>query len=82
MKIEYPLNDALPSIDHTRDRLLAKSFQFRQTSGAQRSTIDEDFELLYVYALVTAQLAKEISNVSAELERLYGVLDEDLLKLQ
>lgn len=33
-------------------------------------------------ALVTGQLAQEISNVSAEMERLYGVLDEDLLKLQ
>ncbi len=49
MKLEYPLNDALPSIEHTRDRLLAKVFQFRQTARGKLITNDEDYELLYAY---------------------------------
>lgn len=33
-------------------------------------------------ALVTGQLSKEIQHVRLEIERLFGILDEDLLKLQ
>lgn len=33
-------------------------------------------------ALVTGQLAKEIHEVSGEIESLFGVLNEDLLQLQ
>ncbi|KAK0662512.1 Fusaric acid resistance protein-like-domain-containing protein [Cercophora samala] len=30
LMLEYPLTDAIPSVDRTRDRLLAKIFQFRK----------------------------------------------------
>lgn len=43
---------------------------------------DEDYELLYAYALVTGQLAEEIQNVEREIQYLFGVLDEDLFKLR
>lgn len=33
-------------------------------------------------ALVTGQLAKEITDVGKEIERLFGVLDEEMLELQ
>jgi hypothetical protein len=33
-------------------------------------------------ALVTGQLSKEITEVGKELEQLFGVLDEETLKLQ
>lgn len=33
-------------------------------------------------ALVTGQLSKEIHDVGKEIENLFGVLDEDALKLQ
>lgn len=50
VQMEYPLNDALPNIDHTRDRLLAKLFQFRtRTTGSPDAPTDEDYELLYAY---------------------------------
>lgn len=81
MKLEYPLNEALPSTDHPRDRLLAKVFRFRKekvNSGAS----DEDFALLYAYALVTGQLSIEIDNVGREIEKLFGTLNEEALKLQ
>ena len=79
MKLEYPLNEALPSADNARDRLLAKMFKFR----AEREGVatDEDFELLYAYALVTGQLSREIVGIGGELEGLFGVLNEELLKL-
>ena len=78
MKLEYPLNEALPSTEHARDRLLAKMFEYRKKSGAK----DEDFALLYAYALVTGQLSKQIGEASQEIEKLFGVFNEDALKLQ
>jgi len=49
MKLAYPLNDVLPNIDHTRDRLLAKVFEFRQTGIGKVVAKDADYELLYAY---------------------------------
>jgi hypothetical protein len=82
MKLAYPLNDVLPNIEHTRDRLLAKVFEFRRSGLGKVLARDEDYELLYAYALVTAQLAHDLGIIGQEIERLYGVLSEDYLKLQ
>ncbi|KAH7390670.1 Fusaric acid resistance protein-like-domain-containing protein [Pyrenochaeta sp. MPI-SDFR-AT-0127] len=82
MKLAYPLNDVLPNIEHTRDRFLAKVFEFRQTGLAKVITKDEDYELLYAYALVTGQLAHDLGIIGQEIEKLYGVLSEEDLKLQ
>ena len=49
MKLEYPINDSLPNIEHTRDRLLAKIFDFRAHAVGEYFATDEDFELLYAY---------------------------------
>jgi len=49
MKLAYPLNDVLPNVEHTRDRLLAKVFEFRQTGLGKVVAKDEDYELLYAY---------------------------------
>lgn len=51
MKLEYPLIDALPSVEHSRDRLLARIFRYRQDEEASRSTTDEDFALIYAYSM-------------------------------
>ncbi|KAI0002751.1 Fusaric acid resistance protein-like-domain-containing protein [Xylariaceae sp. FL0662B] len=46
-------------------------------------TLEEpDYALLYAYALVTGQVAKELKMVEEEVERLFGRLDEDALLLQ
>ncbi|KAJ9649075.1 hypothetical protein H2199_000988 [Coniosporium tulheliwenetii] len=78
MKLEYPMNDALPNIEHTRDRLLAKVFDFRKNAPSKDDATDEDYELLYAYG----QLAQDITAVGQDIEQLYGVLNEDNLKLQ
>jgi hypothetical protein len=49
MKMAYPLNDVLPNIEHTRDRLLAKLFEFRRTGLGKIIATDEDYLLLYAY---------------------------------
>ena len=49
MKLEFPMNDALPNTDHARDRLLAKIFRFRKNDKVAHATTDEDFALLYAY---------------------------------
>lgn len=82
MKLAYPLNDLLPNMEHTRDRLLAKVFEFRQTGLGKVIAKDEDYELLYAYALVTAQLAQDLGMIGQEIEKLYGVLSEEDLRLQ
>jgi len=81
MKLEFPLSDALPNTDHARDRLLAKIFTYRKDENVGHDTTDEDYALLYAYALVTGQLSKEIHEVGRELEQLFGTLDEELLEL-
>ncbi|KAK5115202.1 hypothetical protein LTR85_009960 [Meristemomyces frigidus] len=82
VKLEYPLNDVLPSIDHTRDRLLGKISEFRRSGEGRDLTSEQDYELLYAYVLVTGQLSQDIQVVSAEIQTLFGVLDEEKLKLQ
>ena len=49
MKLEYPLNEALPNIDNARDRLLANIFRFRKEEKDATGVTDQDFELLYAY---------------------------------
>ncbi|KAG9234793.1 Fusaric acid resistance protein-like-domain-containing protein [Amylocarpus encephaloides] len=87
LRLEYPMNDALPSAERPRDRLLTKIFQYRKSAASSEDpsavvATDEDYELLYAYALVTGQLAEEIKKIEKEVELLFGVVDEDLLKLQ
>lgn len=57
IKLEYPLNDALPSIDHTRDRLLSKVFSFRKEEKSGLISSDEDFALLYSYGKLLRHVA-------------------------
>ncbi len=98
MKLEYPMNDSLPNIQHSRDRFLAKLFSHRKAIEKQVRANDRDFELFYAYGtmlpapvfllanddigLVTGQIASEIQVISRCIEQLYGVLNEDSLKLQ
>lgn len=49
MKLEYPLNEALPNTDNARDRLLTKIFRFRKEEKDAAGVTDQDFELLYAY---------------------------------
>ena len=51
VKLEYPLNDVLPSIDHTRDRLLAKISEFRRSGEGRETASEQDYELLYAYGM-------------------------------
>ena len=53
MKLEYPLNEALPNTDNARDRLLAKIFRFRKEEKDAAGVTDQDFELLYAYGKST-----------------------------
>lgn len=87
LKLEYPINDPLPSISEARNCLLAKIFQFRKESRDAETkggpfVRDKDYELLYAYILVTGQLAEEIGKVEKEVIKLYGVMDEDSLRLK
>ncbi|RHZ71166.1 hypothetical protein CDV55_108364 [Aspergillus turcosus] len=80
MKLEYPLIDVLPNIEHAKDRLLARIFRYRKDPEASRLTRDEDYAVLYAYILVTGQLSTEIMEIMEEIGRLFGVLNEDVVK--
>ncbi|PCH02750.1 Brefeldin A-sensitivity protein 4 [Penicillium occitanis (nom. inval.)] len=82
MKLEYPLNDALPNIQHARDRLLARIFHYRLETELSLHTTDSDYALLYAYVLVTGQLGSEIIELVGEISSLFGVLNEDVIELQ
>lgn len=93
LMLEYPLTDAIPTIEGNKDRLLGKIYKFRQTHMAdgheeqdqqeEQATVvaeESDYALLYAYILVTAQVAAELKLVRTEIEGLYGVLNtHDLL---
>ncbi|KAJ5724902.1 hypothetical protein N7493_006630 [Penicillium malachiteum] len=81
MKLEYPLSDVLPSIDHARDRLLGRIYRYRQDHEVSQLTTDEDCALLYAYILVTGQLSREIMEIIADIGQLFGVLSEDVVQL-
>ncbi|CAD6505189.1 BgTH12-00684 [Blumeria graminis f. sp. triticale] len=86
LKIEYPMSDALPSILQVRDRLLSKIFKYRKTSvDAELTGVlmlkDEDYESLYAFILVTGQLAEDFNKVEKQIINLYGVMNEDILRL-
>ncbi|KEF61978.1 uncharacterized protein A1O9_03550 [Exophiala aquamarina CBS 119918] len=85
MKLEYAISGdahALPNIEHTRDRLLAKVFAYRRSDAQEQRTSDEDYSLLYTYALVTGQLNIGIQKLLSDVEELFGVLDEEALRLE
>lgn len=86
--LEYPLTDAIPTVDGNKDRLLGKIYQFRkdhmatpledsEMAGGPKTVYEEkDYALLYAYTLVTTQVAEELKKVRQEIEGLFGVLDE------
>ena len=43
---------------------------------------DEDYEILYAFTLVTRQLSEEIEKVEKDIVELFGVPDEEMLRLQ
>jgi hypothetical protein len=49
MKLEYPLNDALPSVEHARDRFLVKISDFKRQQDSSKLASEQDYELLYAY---------------------------------
>lgn len=54
MKLEFPLNDVLPSIENSRDRLLARISEFKR-SEAGREVPEQDYEMLYLYGKLPLQ---------------------------
>lgn len=90
------MSDVLPNIEHARDRLLARISRFRQDGEASRATVDEDYALLYSYSecafpqrgcrltgvvLVTGQISKEIMEIMEGIRGLFGMLDEEVVRL-
>ena len=71
MKLEYPLSDNLPNIDHARDRLLARIFHYRNDQVASQSTTDEDYALLYAYSKSIAYAFSFYYFSSRDIQELY-----------
>lgn len=88
--LEYPLTDAIPTVESNKDRLLGKIYQFRKDNmeaalkGDDNNVVveDKDYALLYAYTLVTLQVAAELNKVRNEIEDLFGVLHEEATLLQ
>lgn len=86
--LEIPLTDAIPTIDGIKDLLLGRIHLFRgqcMAAGLDGGAVvaqERDFALLYAYTLVTAQVADELKKVRAEIEHLFGVLNQEDLLLE
>lgn len=59
-----------------------ETYNVEAPEGHDDEVTEDDYEILYAYALVTAQIAQEIDVCAKEVEQLYGTLSEDVLKLQ
>lgn len=77
MKLGFPLPPTLPRMDRARDRLLAKLFEYKKC----RSAVDVDWALIYAYTLVTGRVAEGVADAVQTMERLYGVLEEEMLEI-
>ncbi|KFA74899.1 hypothetical protein S40288_09561 [Stachybotrys chartarum IBT 40288] len=90
--LEYPLTDAIPTVDTIKDRLLGKIYQFRKehmeehfrngSSSVETIAEEQDYALIYAYTLVTVHVAEELKKVRSEIEALFGVLNEEALLLE
>ena len=100
--LEYPLTDAIPTIDRVKDLLLGKIHVFRKEHMTSDGEVvaageageegedrpanvlveDKDYAMLYAYLLVASQIAEELKKVRAEIEGLFGVLNEEALLLE
>ncbi len=45
------MTDALPNLEHTRERLFVKIFEFKHKADKKDLATDEDYELLYAYGM-------------------------------
>ena len=83
MKLEYPLNDSLPNIQHARDRLLARIFHFRHASEHSSLATDGDYALLYAYGKSLLSVCLSVfqldTNTSAVL--VTGQLGSEIIEL-
>ncbi|KAH8670979.1 ribosomal protein L19 [Xylariales sp. PMI_506] len=71
------------SDDKNGKKPMAKNAAIQQPPRMGSVAVEEsDYALLYAYALVTGQVAKELKVVEAEVEGLFGRLDEDAMLLE
>ncbi|PHH65716.1 hypothetical protein CDD82_1636 [Ophiocordyceps australis] len=81
--LEYPLSDAVPTVDAAKDALLASIYRFRLACLDGTDEADEaDYALVYAYTLVSTQVALELERVREEIEGLFGVLGQDASLLE
>lgn len=83
MKLEYPLSDVLPSIDHARDRLLARIYRYRQDHEASQLTTDEDCALLYAYSKLFTVISPSINSIADDpiLVLVTGQLSKEIMEI-
>ncbi|RPB16577.1 hypothetical protein P167DRAFT_532133 [Morchella conica CCBAS932] len=81
IRLGFPLPERLPNTDRARDRLLAKLYAYRQQVRGTEGESDEDFALIYAYVLVTGRISEGVYEVIQIVERLYGVLEEEMLEI-
>lgn len=85
LRIGFPLPEHLPNASRSRDRLLARVFEYRQRvknkGGGEGEVGDEDFAVVYAYVLVTARIGEGLEELEREMTKLYGVLEDRELEI-
>ncbi|KAJ5287958.1 hypothetical protein N7478_003644 [Penicillium angulare] len=69
MELEHT-SDLPTGVNDSRYQLLSQISLYRQDKKASHATNDEDYILLYSYALVTRQLSNEIVQIMGELDHI------------
>ncbi|KAF8254118.1 hypothetical protein K440DRAFT_648719 [Wilcoxina mikolae CBS 423.85] len=81
IRLAFPLPEHLPSTVRARDRLLAKLFDYRANVRRTAGEADEDFAMVYAYALVTARISEGLDELIRNVGLLYGVLEDEMLEI-
>lgn len=56
-------------------------FEYRRQHKGDSGDPDEDFALIYAYALVTARVSEGLEELINIMGQLYGLLEEDMLEV-
>lgn len=81
IRLAFPLPEHLPSTVRARDRLLAKLFDYRADVRRTAGEADEDFAMVYAYALVTARISEGLDELIRNVGLLYGLLEDEMLEI-
>ena len=83
MRLGFPLPEKMPSTEHAIDRILVKLNECRLKNISKEEDYgdDEDFVLFYSYILVTINITEQLAGMALQIQKLFGVIEDDIFQV-